>query len=179
MLVYNNYCLCYYSGMATTRNNQSAPSKLQTELQQSVPFESKAVEVLLNLMRSHSLLVRAQTDLLKKNDLSLALYNIMRILRGAGKNGLPCSEIGRRMITREPDVTRHIDRLVERGFVVRSRLDGDRRVVIQMLTPAGRKKLRELDAPMKVVGEGQFSHMSEKELTTLNTLLVKARAQVE
>ncbi len=167
--------------MAKQKNDtaQKVHSKLQLELQQSVPFESTAIEVLLNLMRSHSLLIRGQVALLKENDLSLALYNIMRILRGAGAKGLQCSEIGRRMITREPDVTRHIDRLVKRGFVVRSRLEEDRRVVMQMLTPAGRKKLNQLEAPMKTVGEAQFAHMSEKELKTLNALLVKAREQVE
>ncbi len=154
-------------------------STLQAELVQSVPFDSMALEVLLNLMRSHALLTRAQVDLLKKNDLTLALYNIMRILRGAGREGLPCAEIGRRMITREPDVTRHIDRLVKKGLVDRQRTESDRRIVMQSLTPAGKRLLTKLDAPMKDVGEKQLSHMDGKELRMLNDLLVKARAQVE
>jgi DNA-binding MarR family transcriptional regulator len=162
--------------MATAKKPHA--SQLQKELKQSTPFESVAVEVYLNLMRTHGLLTRAQSALLKKHQLTLALYNIMRILRGAGKDGLPCTEIGRRMITREPDVTRHIDRLVKRGFVSRQHSEADRRVVIQTLTPAGRKMLSKLDGPMREVGEGQLAHMSGAELKRLNELLVKARAAV-
>ena len=153
-------------------------SALQRELKQSAPFESVAMEVHLNLMRTHGLLTRAQSALLKEHQLTLALYNIMRILRGAGRDGLPCTEIGRRMITREPDVTRMIDRLVKRGYVSRQHSEEDRRVVIQTLTPAGRKMLSTLDGPMRGVGEGQLAHMSVAELKRLNDLLVKARAAV-
>ena len=167
--------------MTTSKPKRSVPklSKLQRDLVQTKPFDSIAIEVLLNLMRTHSLLTRAQTDLLKEHGLTPALYNLMRILRGAGRDGLPCSEIGRRMITREPDVTRHIDRLVKHGYAVRRRIDADRRVVIQSLTPSGRKLLAKLDLPMKRVGEGQLAHMSKRELNQLNGLLVKAREQVD
>jgi DNA-binding MarR family transcriptional regulator len=162
--------------MATPKTKRA--SQLQKELKQSAPFESVAVEVYLNLMRTHGLLTRAQSALLKEHQLTLALYNIMRILRGAGRDGLPCTEIGRRMITREPDVTRHIDRLVKRGFVARKHSETDRRVVIQTLTPAGQKMLLKLDGPMREVGEVQLAHMTDAELKRLNELLVKARANV-
>src|SRR5215475_5473336 len=93
-------------------------------------------KVLLELVRTTDVLSRPFAQLLKTEELSATQYNVLRILRGAPE-GLPCGEIGNRMITRDPDITRLLDRLEKRGLISRSRETLDRRMVIAKITPAG------------------------------------------
>src|SRR5207302_9015169 len=90
----------------------------------------------LDLLRTCDLLSRGPAQLLKTEDLSPTQYNVLRILRGA-PGGLPCGEIAGRMITRDPDVTRLLDRLAKRGLIARRRETKDRRVVLTKITPEG------------------------------------------
>src|SRR5262245_26028019 len=112
----------------TSRRRLAAVSKLRAEIKQQKPFGSVAEEVLLNLVRTASHLEARGADLLAAHDLTPAQYNVLRILRGAGPDGHPCQEIGARMISRVPDVTRLVDRLEAAGLVTRKRSDTDRRV---------------------------------------------------
>jgi DNA-binding MarR family transcriptional regulator len=119
---------------------------------------------------------RALSDfvpLLKSRGLSEPKYNVLRILRGAGERGLACQEIGRRMISRVPDVTRLIDRLEKLDLVVRERHESDRRQVIVKPTPAALQLLAELDAPVLEVHRAQFAVLSMAELEELERLLEK------
>src|ERR1700746_2081387 len=109
---------------------------------------------MLDLVRTADLLTRGPAQLLKTEDLSGNQYNVLAILRGAPE-GLTCGEIGSRMITRDPDITRLLDRLEERGLVSRSRETKDRRVVLTRISPEGLKLLSQLDEPMREVHRRQ------------------------
>ena len=148
---------------------------LQTEIQQTKPFESMEVEVYLNMTRTQALLSQPADMLLKTHGLTRVTYNILRILRGAGAAGISCCEIQKRLLARVPDVTRLVDRMVELGLAERVRTDSDRRLVLQLLTPKGADLLTELQEPLLKINKDQFSHMTKEELKTLNQLLTKAR----
>src|SRR5271157_2893757 len=118
---------------------------LQGELKQKVPFRSREQEAYLSLLRTADALQSSVEARLKEFGLTGTQYNALRILRGAGAEGLACSEVGERMITRDPDITRLLDRLQKLGLVERARGKRDRRVVYGKITAAGLKLLRELD----------------------------------
>ena len=133
----------------------------------------------LNIQRTFGVLMGPELKLFKKHKLSPPLYNILRILRGVGSDGLPCSQIGDRMVTREPDVTRLIDRLEQAGWAKRDRSTKDRRVVTITLTATGRKLLDKLDEPILDLHRDTLGHLTKKEMVELNRLLVKARQVVD
>src|SRR5437870_11439136 len=101
----------------------------------------------LDLLRTTDLLSRGPAQVLKTEDLSATQYNVLRILRGAPQ-GLCCGEIASRMITRDPDVTRLLDRLEKRGLISRYRETKDRRTVVVRITPQGIKLVTRLDGPV-------------------------------
>jgi len=111
--------------------------------------------------------------LLKQRGLSEPKYNVLRILRGAAGEGLACQQIGKRMITRVPDVTRLIDRLERHQLVARERDPKDRRLVIVRATPAALELLADLDAPLLEAHRAQFARLSTAELGELERLLRK------
>jgi len=100
----------------------------------------------LDLLRTADMLSRGAVEVLKAEDLSPSQYNVLRILRGAPE-GLPCGEIASRLITRDPDVTRLLDRMEKRGLISRARESRDRRMVLARLTSAGLKLVDSLDEP--------------------------------
>ena len=102
-------------------------------------------------------------------------YNALRILRGAGPEGLACREIGERMITRDPDITRLLDRLEDRGFVQRTRAKHDRRVIYGKITADGLKLLREMDVPLEKFGREMLRHVGQEKLKQLIELLELVR----
>jgi DNA-binding MarR family transcriptional regulator len=107
--------------------------------------------------------------------LSHSQYNVLRILRGAGAEGLACREIAARMITRDPDITRLLDRLERRGLVARTRDEKDRRVVMVRITPAGLRILMQLDEPIEEVDRRLLEHLGERRLRSLIQLLEATR----
>jgi DNA-binding MarR family transcriptional regulator len=131
----------------------------------------------LDLLRTSDLLSRGPLQVLKTEDLSGTQYNVLRILRGAPE-GLPCGEIASRMITRDPDVTRLLDRLEKRGLISRCRDTKDRRTVMTRIAPAGLKLLATLDDPIRDAHRKQLGHLGPKRLQTLAELLRKARSRV-
>lgn len=149
--------------------------KLKDEIKQSKPFPSLESEVVLNLMRTADELARSGEKILKLAGLSPNQYNVLRILRGAGENGLCCREVGERMITRDPDITRLLDRLERRGLVARSRDRHDRRVIMACITDAGRKMLKDLDGPIEEYNRNRLSHMEKGDLRRLNDFLEAVR----
>src|SRR3954466_4564355 len=147
--------------------------RLQRELKQTKPFASLEVEAFLNLVRTADQLARDLAALLKPSDLTSAQYTVLRILRGAGADGLPCGEIGARMVTYDPDITRLLDRLERRGLVMRARGHEDRRVVIVRITPAGTALLgkTDLDAKLLAAHRRQLGHLGQDELARLIDVL--------
>jgi DNA-binding MarR family transcriptional regulator len=149
--------------------------KLKDEIKQGKAFASLEAEVFLNLMRTADALNRGVEEILKLAGLSGTQYNVLRILRGAGEQGLCCREAAERMITRDPDITRLLDRLERRGLLARSRDNRDRRVITVRITPAGQKVLKDLDGPMAEYNRKLFSHMDKEDLRRLLELLEAAR----
>ena len=103
---------------------------------------------------------------------------MLRILRGAPE-GLPCNEIARRMISRDPDITRLLDRLEKRTLISRCRETKDRRTVLTRITPEGLKLLHDLDEPVTEIHKSQLGHLGREGLRSLLDLLEKAREKVE
>jgi len=149
-------------------------NRLQKELKKSKPFESAEQEAHLNLIRTAQFLQEPFDQLMKPHNLSGTQYNVLRILRGAGEP-LPCGQIGDRMVTRDPDITRLLDRLEKRGLIARERTSTDRRVVLAAITPAGLKLLAELDDPVINLHVSQLSHLGKDRLQNLIDLLEMAR----
>jgi MarR family transcriptional regulator, organic hydroperoxide resistance regulator len=151
------------------------PHRLQAELKQKTPFTSLEQETYLSLLRTADVLEVKVEELFKKFGLTGTQYNAMRILRGAGSEGLPCREIGERMITHDPDVTRLLDRLEDRGFVERTRAKHDRRVIYGKITRSGLKLLREMDVPVDKHGRQLLRHVGQGKLQQLIELLELVR----
>ena len=131
----------------------------------------------LELARTTDMLSRGLLKVIKTEDLSATQYNVLRILRGS-PDGLPCGEIAARMITRDPDVTRLLDRLEKRGLVSRCRETKDRRTVWTRITPEGLKVLARLDEPIQNAHRKQLSHLGPKGLRELTELLRVSRNHV-
>lgn len=149
--------------------------RIQAELKQSRPIGSLEEEAYLNIVRTSNALAQGIAELLRSHDLTPAQYNVLRILRGAGEQGLTASDIASRMISRDPDVTRLVDRLEKRGLVDRWRCSEDRRVVWTRISPAGRELIDPLDEPLNELHRQLLSHMSPEKLQTLIELLEEAR----
>jgi DNA-binding MarR family transcriptional regulator len=150
-----------------------ARSQKQSERRAVCPEEVAFVD----LVRTCDLLSRAPARLLKTEDLSGTQYNVLRILRGSPE-GLPCGEIAGRMITRDPDVTRLLDRLEKRHLITRCRETRDRRMVMARITPEGLKVLARLDQPVEELHGKQLGHMGRNHLRALAEMLAAARTAV-
>jgi len=148
---------------------------LAEEIGKVRPFERPEDEAYLNLLRTTQVLTAPVERMFREHGLSEATYNVLRILRGAGKPGLPSQEIGARMVARVPDVTRLVDRLQDEGLVARGRVATDRRIVLVSITPQGLKLLGALDDPATELVKRLLGHLTRQELAELNRLLVKAR----
>src|SRR5262249_54933890 len=128
--------------------SESVGGRLQADIKQSLPFSGIEEEAYLNLLRTADALMQREAAMLKQYGLSQTQYNTLRILRGAGEEGLPCGEIAERMIRHDPDITRLLDRLEARGWVNRSRNGKDRRVVMARITSQGLQLIQPLDQPV-------------------------------
>jgi len=131
----------------------------------------------MSIQRNADWLMRDFEKVLEEHDLSPAQYNVLRILRTAGPGGMACHEIGERMITRDPDMTRLLDKLEDRDLLGRSRERSDRRVIRTRIAPGGLKLLKELDDPIRNLHRRQLGHLSEKRLRLLVRLLESVRDQ--
>jgi DNA-binding MarR family transcriptional regulator len=153
--------------------------RLREEINQQQPFESLEQETVLNVLRTADVLLQRITAALKPFKLSHSQYNVLRILRGAVPEGLACREIGERMITRDPDITRLLDRLEARGLLTRTRDQKDRRVITARITSEGQHLLEALDQPMAEVDRKPLRHLGEQQLRRLIQLLELARDRGE
>jgi DNA-binding MarR family transcriptional regulator len=129
----------------------------------------------LALLKAADALGQQAERLTRAAELTGTQYNVLRILRGAGPDGLACRRIGDRMITHDPDITRLLDRMEKRGLITRERQKDDRRVVKTRITPRGLELLKPLDQPMRDLHKKQFRHMAGARLRTLYDLLEEVR----
>ena len=152
------------------------PGKLKAEIKQSRPFSSVHEEVALSLVRTADAVLAPLTSVLREVNLSLSQYNILRVLRGAGVEGLPCGEITERMVRRDPDLTRLLDKLEARELISRARGTTDRRVVLASITGAGERLLADLDEPIRRTSRETLAHVGTKRLELLSELLDEVRS---
>lgn len=152
------------------------PSKLAAALKQTKPFVSTEEEVFLAVQRTASELNQGIAELLRVEGLSGPQYNVLRILRGAGSAGLACGEISERLVNRDPDVTRLLDRMERQELIVRTRESADRRVVTTRITAKGSELLKRLDKPVAEAHVRQLGHLGQTKLRKLLELLEEARA---
>ena len=153
-----------------------APGALQREIQQTKPFASVAEEAALGLLRTSDVLHRVLAEVVQPSGITLQQYNVLRILRGAGPEGLPTLEIGARMIEEAPGITRLLDRLERKTLVERHRCPKDARRVLCRITSAGSKLLRDLDRPMRRASDAFFSPLRGDQARRLIRLLDAVRS---
>lgn len=150
-------------------------STLREEIKQTRPFASLEQEAMLSIQRTDALLGYSIIETLKPFGVTPTQYNVLRILRGAGPNGLCREDIRTRLIAQVPDVTRLLDRMEQAGLVGRERDSADRRLVTTRITPKGLRLLEDLTEPIAKGHENQLGHLTKTELRSLIRLLAKAR----
>ncbi len=155
---------------------------LKTEIVQQHPFASPEEETLLNLVRTSDCLQRAMQRTIRPWGITATQYKVLRILRGAQPDGLPCAAIGQRMITAEPDITRLLGRLKALKLVRQHRGrpgHPDRRVVWTQISAAGLDLLRSMDPVINRSPGELLGHMSRAQLAQLSRLLELARTPAQ
>jgi MarR family transcriptional regulator, organic hydroperoxide resistance regulator len=153
------------------------PSRsLQHEIKQSKPFHSSAQEATIALLRTASVVRRTYTRLLEPHGMSLAQYNALRIVRGAGSGGIPTLAIRERMVEEGTTITRLLDKLERAGLVRRERNDADRRQVFCVATAEGRRLLDRLDPQMDAADEEAVAVLADEDVERLIALLDAVRA---
>jgi len=148
---------------------------LREEIRQTRPFGSPEQEAYLGILRTAAVLEHATAELLKAYDITPTQYNVLRILRGAGRNGLCRNEVRNRLVAQVPDATRLLDRMEAQGFIERKRDSDDRRFVTARIASRGLKLLGELDEPMLALHRAQLAALDEQEAQVLIELLNRIR----
>jgi DNA-binding MarR family transcriptional regulator len=147
------------------------PRSVAHEIHQTKPFQSAGHEMVLTLFRTAAVIERHFSTVMDDAGLTGAQYNVLRILRGAGPEGLPTLAIRDRLVDLSPGITRLVDRLEKAGLVTRDRDAGDRRQVTCRITPAGLALLKKLDAPVDAAERATVTSLSPSEQRTLVRLL--------
>jgi DNA-binding MarR family transcriptional regulator len=141
-------------------------SRLQAEIKQNKPFASLEHEAALGLLRTAAIIEHSNDETLRPFGITGTQFNVLRILRGAGPDGLCGREIGERMINRVPDVPRLLDRLEKAEMISRVRDRDDRRHVSARITPKGKELLEEI-AKVTMPAEEWFSRLTQEQLRNL------------
>jgi DNA-binding MarR family transcriptional regulator len=150
-------------------------SALGGELKQTRPFRSLEEEASLSIVRTAARFEHAFAQALKPYGITQTQYNVLRILRGAGANGLCRNEIGQRLVRQVPDVTRLLDRMEELGLIVRTRGGTDRRYVNTTISKKGLAAVNELDTVVDGKHREWLSHLDKRRLEQLIQLLEAVR----
>ena len=148
---------------------------LRDELKMTRPFRSVEEEAILSIARTAAVMEHSGAEALKPFDLTITQYNVLRILRGAAGEGLCRNEVGERLVTKVPDVTRLLDRMEEAGLIVRQRGGEDRRFVSTRITDKGLKLLEKIDRELPAMHARQLGHVSQKRLRELIAILEEVR----
>jgi DNA-binding MarR family transcriptional regulator len=149
---------------------------VQGEIRQSRPFRSPAQEATIALLRTASVIGRAIGRVIEPWGLSLAQYNALRIVRGAGSAGIATLAIRERMVEEGTTITRILDKLEAAGWIRRERSFPDRRQVICMATPEGKRLLDEIDPVVDAADEEVVASLSADQIETLIDLLDRIRS---
>ena len=150
-------------------------ANLQAELKQSKPFPNVAAEALLSVLRTASVLEHELSEALKPYGITHTQYNVLRILRGAGDSGLCGREVGERMVSKVPDVSRLLDRMEEAELISRERDPDDRRHVTARITRKGLGMLEQASPPLEAVGRARVRQVPIGRLKELIDVLATVR----
>jgi len=153
-----------------------ARSSVQSEIRQSRPFRSKKQEATIALLRTASVVGRALGRVLEPWELSLAQYNALRIIRGAGSGGIATLAVRERMIEEGTTITRILDKLEQSGYIRRERALPDRRQVMCEVTADGRRLLDKIDPLVDAADEEAVASLLARDIATLIDLLDTVRA---
>jgi DNA-binding MarR family transcriptional regulator len=148
---------------------------LQAELKQRKPFPRVSAEALLSVLRTAAVLEHQMTEALKPYGITHTQYNVLRILRGAGDNGLCGREVAERMVSRVPDVSRLLDRMEEAGLISRERDPGDRRHVTARITRKGLAMLEQATPQLEAVERARVGQVPTGQLQQLIEVLSTVR----
>jgi DNA-binding MarR family transcriptional regulator len=151
-------------------------TRLQEELRQRKPFQTPAQEAVVALLRTTDLVRRQMARVVEPSGITLQQFNVLRILRGGGSDGVPTLEVAARMIEQTPGITRLLDRLEGKRLVKRERCPHDRRQHLCWITNDGLALLNELDAPMLAAGDASLKGLGEKDRLAIIRLLGAIRA---
>ena len=163
--------------MSTTKaSTRARTSAVQSEIRQSTPFRSTAQEATIALLRTASVVNRSLARVVEPSGLSLAQYNALRIIRGAGTGGIPTLSIRERMIEEGTTITRLLDKLEEAGLIRRERSYPDRRQVLCFVSDAGRALLDDLDPQVNAADEAVVASLDAGQLDRFIELLDLVRS---
>lgn len=143
---------------------------LREHIKQTVPFENEAQRAMLNLFVASAHVRRRVEAVCAEYDLQFSHHNVLRILRGVHPEGHPRCEIVDRMLDPSPDVTRLIDKLVDRGLVRRTRSEEDRRMMMHTITEDGLALLEELDPQIRDIQQWFGERVSDRDLQHLSRI---------
>jgi MarR family transcriptional regulator, organic hydroperoxide resistance regulator len=146
---------------------------MSSRIDEACPTTHLEDRLFVAILKAADSLSQEAEQLVKTAGLTGAQYNVLRILRGAGPEGLLCRGIGERMISRDPDITRLLDRMEGHRLIIRERQKDDRRVIKTRITVEGLKLLKKLDRPVHEMHKGQFAHMSQAQVKQLTELLIE------
>jgi DNA-binding MarR family transcriptional regulator len=147
---------------------------LQAEIKQGKPFPSPTAEALLSVLRTAAVLEHHLSEVLKPYGITHTQYNVLRILRGAGRAGLCGREVGERLVSRVPDISRLLDRMEEMQLVDREQDPSDRRHVTARISAKGLSVLKRATPQLQVVEQTRFAGLEPKTVH----LLIEALAQI-
>lgn len=148
---------------------------VKDEIKQSRPFASPAEEGVVTLLRTADVLRRSLSQVVEPYGITLQQYNVLRILRGAGPQGLPTLDVAFRMIETTPGITRLLVRLERKRLVRRRHCPKDQRRVLCFATETARRLLASLDQPMSDAGNGFLGPLGSSRTRDLIALLNASR----
>jgi DNA-binding MarR family transcriptional regulator len=163
---------CSYVNILHVSNRRSL---ILEELKQGKPFRSLSQEAVVGLLRTADVLRRGYYAVVEQGGTSPQQYNILRILRGAGTQGLPTLEIANRLLEKSPGITRFIDQLETLGLIKRRPNTLDRRQIFCVITKSGLDLISKMDDPVDTWDHGSLSMLGRKELNTLIATLDRIR----
>lgn len=151
------------------------PGSLQEEIKQGRPFRGPAEEATIAILRTADVVRRRLSEVIEPTGITLQQYNVLRILRGAHPEPLPTLEIGERLIEHAPGITRLLDRLESKGFVLRERSEDDRRLVLTRIRTQGLRLLADLDEAVDQADREAVGTLDSGEIAQLTAILERVR----
>ncbi|HTH55515.1 MAG TPA: MarR family transcriptional regulator [Cyclobacteriaceae bacterium] len=147
--------------------------RIEEEIKQT-KFKNAFQKVSINLQFTAKWLEAAGNDFFKEFGITAQQFNILRILRGQNSNSISAAEIKQRMLDRNSDVSRLLDRLIDKELVTKTQCESDKRATDVMITPTGMKLLAKIDGRLDEI-DSKILNLTAKEATLLSDLLDKCR----